>query len=129
MTMMRSQVPRRALVAALITAAFGCGGESATTAPVDNFLPVISNFWRNTKVAAHTLTLQSVDDRKPTGSFTGTEAHPTFGSSQASGTWTNSTFSITVLRSGGSVTYSGKFLSRDTLRLIRLADTLVFWHT
>lgn len=128
--MMRTHARRRALLASLIGLAFGCGGgESGATAPVDNFLPVISNFWRNTKLPAHTLTLQSVDDRKPTGTFTGTEAHPTLGSSTASGSWTNSTFSMSISRSGGSVTYNGKFISRDTMRLTRLADTLFFWHS
>jgi hypothetical protein len=127
---MNTQIARRALFGGLMgVALLGCGGgETGTTAPVDKYLPVISNFWRNTKASTHTLTLLSTDDLKPTGAFTGTEAHPTFGSSAATGTWTNSTFTMTIARNGGAVTYSGKFISRDTLRLIRQADTLVFWH-
>ncbi len=124
---MRTQDRRMALFVGVIGLAFsGCGGEGGTTAPVDNYLPVISNFWRNTKNANYTLLLQSSDDRKPTGVFTGTETHPTFGSSATAGSWTNSTFVMTIARSGGAVTYTGKFISKDTIRIIRQADTLLF---
>ena len=128
--MMRTHGRRRALLGTLILFAFGCGSESATTAPVDNYLPVISNFWRDTKVSAHTLTLLSTDDLKPTGSFTGSEKRPnTPTDGTVSGSWTNSTFTMSISRSGVPETYSGKFISRDTLRLIRSADTPFFWHT
>lgn len=125
---MRMHAWRRALFVGLIgVAGGGCGGgEGGTTAPVDNYLPVISNFWRNTKDPNYTLLLQSSDDRKPTGAFTGTETHPIFGRSAAGGSWTHSTFLLTISRSSGAVTYAGKFISRDTIRIIRQADTLMF---
>jgi hypothetical protein len=122
---------KTALLAVLIGATlFGCGGDGGGggTGPVDNYLPLVSNFWKNVAAPAHTLTLQSSNDLKATGSFTGTEAHPTFGSSQTSGSWTNSTFTMSIARSGGAVTYTGKFVSRDTLRLTRTGETLTFWH-
>jgi hypothetical protein len=107
----------------------GCGGESggSGTGPVDNFLPLISNFYRNVSAQAHTLTLQSAQDGQATGSFVGIEAHPTLGvANPVSGTFTNSTSTINIARTGGTVTYSGKFLSRDTLRLTRTGETLTF---
>jgi hypothetical protein len=126
---MRTRTRTIVLLTGLIGLALGgCGGESGSTAPVDNYLPVISNFWRNTAAPAHTLTLLSSDDLKATGRFTGTEAHPTLGSSLTSGSWTNSTFTLSVARTAGAVVYSGKFISRDTLRLTRAGETLTFWH-
>lgn len=118
---------RNALFTTLIgTAVAACGSDGGTTAPVDNFLPVFTNFWRNTKVSGHTLTLQSSNDGRAVGTFSGTETLPPSGSSQASGSWTNATFSISIARTGGAVTYGGKFISRDTIRLTRSSDTLVF---
>ena len=109
-----------------------CSGEKTTTSslPVDDFLPVFSNLWRDVKLSQHTLVLTSTDDRKATGSFSGTESHPTLGSSSPmAGTFTNSTSAVTITRpaaGGGVATYAGKFLQKDTLRFIRSGDTLTF---
>lgn len=106
------------------------GSDKMSPLPVDDFLPVFSNFWRDVKLSQHTLVLSSTADRKATGTFSGFESHPTLGSNNAiSGSFTNSTSTMTITRPPiGSVParYAGKFLQKDTLRFMREGDTLTF---
>lgn len=108
------------LVFAVVAGTTACDSTSP-----DDFLPVITNAWRNVTNAAHTFQLNSTDDGQASGAFTGTEDHPTLGESDISGTFTNSTCQFTIARPGGNVTYSGKFVHADTLRLTRSQETLV----
>lgn len=121
-----SQIARVAWICLAAVAPTACGSETATGGTTDNFLPVFSNLWRNVALSTHFLVLASADDRKATGAFSGNETHPTFNVSVMSGTFTNSTSEVMVRRSGGNVMYTGKFVSRDTLRLTRTGETVVF---
>lgn len=127
---MRTMTRRTAMLAFLLSLALpACGGgDSIATGPSDNYLPTISNFWRNVATPAHTLTLQSASDNKPSGTFTGTEAHPTFGQSTLAGSFTNSRASMVISRAAGAATYSATFYgsAKDSLRLTRGNETLVF---
>ena len=125
------QISRRRIAPLVWMCAFAvapsaCGSETGTGSTTDDFLPVFTNFWRNVAVSTHTLVLTSTDDRKATGAFSGEERHPTFNVSLMGGTFTNSTSEVTVRRNGGNVVYAGKFVSRDTLRLTRTGETVVF---
>jgi hypothetical protein len=102
----------------------GCGDD--TTSPTDDFLPIISNTWENTANQDHSFSLASGDDGEPSGTFTGIEDHPTLGEAEIEGTFQNSTVSqFLIRRSTGNVTYTGKFLAADTLRLTRDHETLL----
>ncbi len=125
-----ANIIRRALVACTIAALAvlpACGGSDAgPTTPVDNYLPVISNLWRNIATPTHSLVLQSSDDNKASGSFTGTETHATFGTSAITGTFRNSAATFVIARAAGAVTYTGTFYGLDSLRLVRGSETLRF---
>jgi hypothetical protein len=125
---MRANTVRNGFCLGLVIVACGAcgGGESGSTAPVDNYLPVISNQWKNTRTPSHFLVLQTTRDRQPTGTFTGTETLPGFASSALTGSWTNSTFVMSITRTAGTASFNGKFLSADTMRLARAGDTLYF---
>ncbi len=126
--MRNNTVGKRLCIGLMIAACGACGsGESGAPAPiVDNYLPLLSNGWRNTRTAAHVIVFQTTQNGQPTGNFTGTETHPTFGTNAIAGSWVNSIFTLTVARSTGGAAFSGKFLSRDTMRLVRAVDTLYF---
>ena len=117
--------PLSVLVALSLPLLLSCGSESGPSAP-DNYLPVISNFWRNVATPAHTLLMQSTDDRKPSGVFTGTETRPGSGSSPVSGSFSNSAATFVINRSSGAVTYTGKFFGGDSLRLTGSGESLTF---
>lgn len=118
---------RRTVLAGVVAvlALPACSSGSGPTAP-DDYLPVISNIWRNSATATYTLLLASGDDRKASGAFTGTENHPTLGTSAVSGTFRNSQATFLIKRSGGDVTYAGTFYGADSLRLVRGSETLRF---
>jgi hypothetical protein len=101
-----------------------CGG-SDPAAP-DNYLPLISNFWRNVANPAHSLLLASTDDRKPAGVFTGKERLSPTDSSNVTGSFQNSKATVVISRSSGTVTYTGTFYGGDSLRLVRGNETLRF---
>jgi hypothetical protein len=92
------------------------GCESGTTAN-DDFLPVITNFWRDVADQNHTLDMASNDDGNATGSITGTEEHPVFGTSAIAGTWVHSRVTFTITRPGGDVQFTGRFTAVDTLHV------------
>ena len=93
---------------------------------VDDFLPTFSNTWHNVADETHTFALASADDGKATGSFSGEENHPDLEiPNPIGGTFTNSVCEFIIDRPGGNVTYAGKFLHADTLRLTRSGETLV----
>ena len=115
-------VVRMAVVLCLTVGMPACS-EKITTP--DDFLPVFSNSWENVANQAHTFQLNSTDDGKATGAFDGNENHPTLGSSLIEGTFTNSVAQFTIKRNAGNLTYAGKFLHRDTLRLTRSGETLL----
>ena len=127
---MRTMTRRTAMLAFLLSLALpACGGgDSIATGPSDNYLPFITDFWRNTLASTHTLVLQSSDDNKASGSFTGEETLPTLQKSRVTGTFTNSKATVIINRVGGVATYSGTFYgsAKDSLRLTRGSETLVF---
>jgi hypothetical protein len=120
-------LPRARSTPLLLALAFLLGGCSDdVTTPTDDFLPLISNTWENTANEDHTFSLASGDDGQPSGTFTGTETHPSLGESDIQGTFQNSVVSqFLIRRSTGDVTYTGKFLAPDTLRLTRDHETLL----
>ena len=121
---MREGSRSRALAVAAACILIGCGDDTIT--PPDDFLPIISNQWKNTANENHTFSLISENDGDPSGTFTGTEDHPTLGSSDIEGAFQNSLVSaFTIKRSTGSLTYTGRFVHPDTLRLTRGQETLV----
>jgi hypothetical protein len=121
---MRSPAHRLTLAVILAVAVTGC--TSDTTVPtVDDFLPTVSNLWKNAANQAHTFQLNSADDGEPTGVFDGTESHPTLGESDVEGTWTNSVAQLTIKRATGNLVYEGKFLAQDTLRLTLGQETIL----
>jgi len=125
---MRTATRRIALLCCLVSFALpACGGSESTGPGSDNYLPVISNFWRNVATPAHTLQLQSTDDNKATGTFTGTETLAS-AASAVTGSFTNSKASVVIRRTGGTVSYNGTFYGagKDSLRLTRGNETLIF---
>jgi len=127
---MRAITRRIAQLCCLVALALpACGGsDSGSTGPgADNYLPVISNFWQNVATAGYNLTLQSADDGKASGTFTGTERRAAV-ESVVTGSFTNSKASFVIRRTGGTVTYNGTFYGagKDSLRLTLGNETLIF---
>ena len=118
-------VIRRSVLAAFAALLLPACGSSDPAAP-DNYLPVISNFWRNVANPAHSLLLASTDNRKPAGVFTGRERLSQTDSSAVSGSFQNSKATVVISRSTGTVTYNGTFYGGDSLRLVRGNETLRF---
>jgi hypothetical protein len=102
-------------VAALVVAAAVACSDSTSTAPVDDFLPIISNTWHDRLDDTHTFSLSSNDDSTASGTFTGEEDHPALGISQLEGTFNHSQLTFTIHRNAGDMVYSGHFLQRDTM--------------
>lgn len=128
---MRTGTRRIALLCSLVALTLpACGGsDSGSTGPgTDNYLPIISNFWKNIATpTTHTLVLQSADDGKASGTFTGKETLATK-ESDVTGSFTNSKASFVIKRADGTVTYSGTFYGagKDSLRLTLGNETLTF---
>ena len=102
--------------------AFGC--SDTPTGNDDDFLPIFSNTWHNVLDASHTFALASADDGQPSGTFSGTETRQGV-ESDIFGTFEHSTCDFSIARASGTVTFSGKFLHADTLRLTRTGETLL----
>jgi len=114
-----------AWVVAVAISVLACGDDPASPED-DDFLPTFTAFWVNTADEDHTFVFQSDDDGLATGSFTGTEDHPTEGNSPVEGTFQNSVATTFIIsRASGVRTYTGKFLHADTLRIFRTGESIL----
>ncbi|NOT09329.1 MAG: hypothetical protein HOP28_14125 [Gemmatimonadales bacterium] len=112
---------QRAVAGIAAAGLLACGGEKITEA--DDFLPTLSNQWKDVADDLHFLQLNSTDDNEPAGAFEGTESRSGINDAPLAGTFTNSTLSMTITRQGGAVTFAGKFTHQDTLRLTRQGES------
>ena len=112
-------------VAGLVLVSSTC---TSATGGGDDFLPTITNLWRDVADQDHTLDMASNDDGKATGSFSGTEERPGFVSSDVSGTWINSKVTLTISRPGGDLQFNGKFTADDTLHITGNGEDFVVAH-
>ena len=83
------------------------------------FIATISNTWNEINVPEHTFSLDSPDDGKTAGTFTGEETIPGVqGASPITGEWSDNDISMTLVRNGHQVTYHGKLTHdrQDTIR-------------
>ena len=108
--------------------ALGSSTCTSATGSSDDFLPVITNLWRDVADQNHTLDMSSNDDGKATGSLIGTEENPAFGSSDVSGTWVHSKVTLTIKRPAGDLVFTGKFTADDTLHVTGNGEDFVVAH-
>ena len=123
---MRFKTPAAGAVVAVLIVAGACSDSGP--AGNDDFLPIITNIWHNVADVSHEFSLNSPDDSTASGTFTGTEDHPSLGQSNLSGTFLHSEIEFTIARPAGALKYSGQFTHRDTMRLTSTAGALVLAH-
>lgn len=119
----------RRLIAAqvVILASLSCGDDT-TTNPDDDFLPIFTNTWRDTRDLDHTFSFNSTDDGQPSGTVEGTETL-NFEESPMEGTFQNSVVTnLTIHRASGDKVYTGKFLHEDFLVLVSGTDSVLLFR-
>jgi hypothetical protein len=81
--------------------------------PVQGFFVLISNSWQDVTNPDHVFNLQSADDNKTEGSFTGQEFVDAndFTGFELSGSWADNRIQFDVQRDTGTVRYSGSITS------------------
>ena len=104
-------------MAALAFLNTGCdsAGEAATGAII-----LITNQWTEEGDPDHEFSLNSLDDNRSEGAFTGTETLPVNGSTEfydLAGFWKDGEIQFTVDRSGNRVRYRGEFDDESPTRL------------
>jgi hypothetical protein len=104
----------------LVAAALLTTGAACSTEVVDDPNIFISNTWEEVGNVNHPFSLQSTDDGKTAGAFTGLEfvdAADLVGNPIA-GTWSRAEIRMTVTRHAGATVYIGPFADQTDLMVL-----------
>jgi hypothetical protein len=109
------------LLGAAMLLVSGCGGGGSSPTESDSFIPDIANgnvSWLDSGNPSHRFSFFDVTAPGPNASFSGNEftGNPG-GPSPLTGSYSGRSISFTIQRSGGNVSYSGRFPDKDTMVL------------